>query len=81
MERLLQERCVRNQLDERMLPRLLDAHPAARRCLEQGFYIHFNKYTIYICYICYIQGLYISYYVTCIKHVYVHCVFSMSYIV
>ena len=32
MERLLQERCVRNQLDERMLPRLLDAHPAARRC-------------------------------------------------
>lgn len=27
LERLLQERCVRNQLDERCLPRLLERHP------------------------------------------------------
>jgi hypothetical protein len=31
MERLLHERCVRNQLDERVMPRLLDQHP------ETGF--------------------------------------------
>jgi len=27
MERLIHERCVRNQLDERVMPRLLDQHP------------------------------------------------------
>ena len=33
LERLLQERVVRNQLDERCLPRLLDRHPDLVKCI------------------------------------------------